>query len=237
MKLSKRLEAIIDMTPGGEPGMCVADVGTDHGFVPIRLVQTGKTERAIAMDVREGPLERAALHIRQNGLEGRIVTRLSDGLADLAPGEAGTVVIAGMGGELMLRILREGRAHISGRAGAVRHWVLSPQSEICEFRHGLEELGLAITRERMVFEDGKFYVILLAEPGAMHYEKEYEYRYGPLLIGERSPVLMQMLARERKQYQEIADRLAQTEGEKAVSRLAEVRKRLEEIEVTINAMQ
>ncbi|MCD8123323.1 MAG: class I SAM-dependent methyltransferase [Clostridiales bacterium] len=237
MKLSKRLETIIDMVPGGEPGMCVADVGTDHGFVPIRLIQLGKAERAIAMDVREGPLQRAKAHIRQYGLSMCIETRLSDGLAALWPGEAGTVVITGMGGELMLRILGDGRRHISGDGGRVRHWILSPQSELGEFRHGLERLGLAVVKETMLVEDGKFYVVMLVEPGAMHYENEYEYRFGALLIRDRSPVLAQLLAREREQYQLIASRLKREEGAAAIARLEEVQNQVEEIEVILHEMQ
>ena len=89
----------------------MADVGTDHGFVPIRLMETGTVRHVVAMDVRKGPLSRAAEHVREYHMEDRIETRLSDGLQELKAGEADTVIIAGMGGELMLRILRDG-AHM-----------------------------------------------------------------------------------------------------------------------------
>ena len=108
VKLSARLAAVAALV---EPGSRVADVGTDHGYIPIYLVQTGIADRAIAMDVRSGPLERARAHVDRlpPGCRERIETRLSDGLKALSPGEADTVVIAGMGGELMIRILDEGR--------------------------------------------------------------------------------------------------------------------------------
>ena len=93
MKLSDRLEMIASFV---EHGNRLADIGTDHGYVPIYLVQTGRVPSALAMDVRKGPLLRAEEHIREAGLSGRIQTRLSDGLKKLAPGEADTVVIAGM---------------------------------------------------------------------------------------------------------------------------------------------
>ena len=83
MKLSDRLEMIASFV---EPGNRLADIGTDHGYVPIYLVQTGRVPSALAMDVRKGPLLRAEEHIREAGLSGRIQTRLSDGLKKLAPG-------------------------------------------------------------------------------------------------------------------------------------------------------
>lgn len=246
MKLSKRLETIVEMVPGltagqeddsqaeqAEATLCVADVGTDHGFVPIRLLELKKAERAIAMDVRKGPLERAQEHIARYGMGDRIETRLGDGLEALLPGEADTVVIAGMGGELMLRILREGGAVRE----SIRHFVLSPQSELSLFRHGLEEMGLAIIKETMVEEDGKYYTVMLAEPGQMHYEEEYRYRYGDCLIRQNSPVLRELLEREASQYREIAGQLSRQSGEGARIRFQEIQGELLEIEEACHAMQ
>lgn len=233
MKLSKRLETIASMVPESAEHGLVADVGTDHGFVPIWLVEQKRAARALAMDVRSGPLQRAKEHIREHGLEQLIETRLSDGLRELRPSEADTVVIAGMGGELMLRILRDG-SHVRDTVG---HWVLSPQSELREFRHGLEKLGLAIVKEVMVEEDGKFYTVMLAEPGTMHYDGEYRYRYGGCLIEDKSPVLLALLQKEERQYREIIDRLEAQQGDAARKRLEEMRKKLKEIEETYDAMQ
>ena len=230
MKLSRRLETIAGMVPQCS---CAADVGTDHGFVPIRLLEMGKADRAIAMDVRSGPLKRAQEHILQHGMEDRIGTRLSDGLEALEPGEADTVIIAGMGGELMLRILRDG-SHVRE---SVLHWILSPQSELSLFRHGLEELGLAIVQEIMVEEDGKYYTVMAVEPGTMHYKEEYRYRYGDCLISQGSPVLLEFLKREAAQYQEILSRLVSQEGEGAKARLPEIEKDLYEIKEACHAMQ
>lgn len=226
MKLSKRLGAIVEMVPELPEGGCVADIGTDHGFVPICLVQGGKASRALAMDVRKGPLLRADGHIHQYGLEDQIETRLSDGLDKLRPEEAQAVVIAGMGGELMLRILRDG----TRVREKVRYWILSPQSELAAFRHGLEELGLAIRQEVMVEEDGKYYTVMLAEPGQMHYGQEYQYRYGDCLIREKSPVLQEFLERERRLYEEILSQLSLQPGEGAKARAREMEAELAELQ-------
>ena len=106
MQLSLRLSAIADMVTDGNR---LVDVGCDHGYLPVYLVQEmGKIPAAIAMDVRTGPLSRAQEHIRQYGLEEYIKTRLSNGLGALEAGEGDTLVIAGMGGPLMERILTDG---------------------------------------------------------------------------------------------------------------------------------
>ena len=233
MKLSNRLETIAQMVPETAKDFCVADVGTDHGFVPIWLLTHGRAARALAMDVRKGPLLRAEEHIQQYGLSDRIETRLSDGLEKLQPGEAQTVVIAGMGGELMLRILRDG-AHVRE---SIRHWILSPQSEPGVFRHGLEELGLAIVKETMLEEEGKYYTVMLAEPGQMHYEREYQYQYGACLLKEKSPVLKEFLEREECQYRQILDRLDRQQSETAKSRLLEVRRELAELREALQELE
>lgn len=233
MKLSKRLETIVEQAALVCGGETAADVGTDHGFVPIRLIEEGAADRVIAMDVRKGPLMRAQEHVIQFGMEEQIETRLSDGLEKLMPGEAKTVIIAGMGGELMLRILRDGE-HVRKE---IRHWILSPQSELSQFRHGLEELGLAIIREEMVEEDGKYYTILTAEPGQMHYEKESDYRYGALLIQEKSPVLAELLERELTQYRQVLEHLEQQKGEGPRLRAVQIQEEIRQMEEARNAMQ
>ena len=232
MKLSDRLEQIAARAAEITEGY-VADVGTDHGFVPIRLMESGKVKHVVAMDVRKGPLSRASEHIREYGMEESIETRLSDGLKELRPGEADTVIIAGMGGELMLRILRDG-AHMKD---SVKHYVLSPQSELYVFRHGLEELGLSITEEQMLMDEGKYYVIITVSPGAMHYEHEYEYRYGADLIRKQDPVLKEFLEREMKQGEELLEHLSRTGTDGAKKRAESLQQELEETKEAYHALQ
>lgn len=149
-QLPKRLETIIERLPASG---CLADIGCDHAYVAIEAVRRGKATRALACDVRKGPLQQAAEHIICAGLAGKIETRLSDGLEKVAPGEADTVVVAGMGGPLMERILQ-------GRLEDFRHFVLSPQSEIPHFRRFLLAEGMQIDEETMLIDEGKYYVIL-----------------------------------------------------------------------------
>ena len=120
MQLSLRLKTVADSVTGGNR---VADVGCDHAYIAIHLAENNIAPRVVAMDVNKGPLSKAMENIEIRGLEDRIETRLSDGLARLNPGEADTVVIAGMGGALMVRILTEGESALY----VVKELILQPQ--------------------------------------------------------------------------------------------------------------
>ena len=104
MHFGPRLEAVAALVP---PCRTLADVGTDHAYLPVLLLQEGKIEQAIAGDVVPGPCEAARHTVRQFHLENRITVRQGSGLTVLAPGEAETAVMAGMGAETMLQILAE----------------------------------------------------------------------------------------------------------------------------------
>lgn len=151
--MSQRLITIAEMLRGEHPVDTVADVGCDHGYVSIYLVQNNIAGRAIAMDVRKGPLSGALSNIKDYGLEDRIATRLSDGLRELKDGEADALVIAGMGGGLMTRILNDRDIRSLG----IKKAILQPQSELCEFRRYIRSMGYSIIREKVIFEDGKYY--------------------------------------------------------------------------------
>ena len=158
MELSIRLKTVAEaVTPGNR----VADIGTDHGYVPIYLVKNNLSPGGIAMDVNKGPLEKAKEHIRAEKLSGKIATRLGNGLAPLEPGETDTVVIAGMGGDLICKILKaKPEFLIEGK-----ELILQPQSEWFKVRQILKEYRYQIEKEWFLKEDGKYYVIIKAEPG------------------------------------------------------------------------
>lgn len=198
-QLPKRLETIIERMPTSG---CLADVGCDHAYVAIEAVRRGRAARALACDVRKGPLQQAAEHILCAGLAGKIETRLSDGLEQVAPGEADTVVVAGMGGPLMERILQ-------GRLGDFAHFVLSPQSEIPHFRRFLLAEGMQIDEETMLIDEGKYYVILNVSKRAdaassdSMYVTEEDFLYGGRLLRRLDPVLKSFLEKEKTRYEGI----------------------------------
>ena len=199
MELSNRLQHIADFVT---PGSRLADIGTDHALIPVHLVLEGRIPSALAMDLRKGPLKRAADRIRALGLEEKIETRLSDGLDGLREGEADTILMAGMGGNLMRELLQRG----SRCREWVREYVFSPQSAWLELRCFLRQEGYEITKEDMVREDGKYYLIIRALPfrirkGApfLEYKKRQMYdRFGEALIKGRHPILLSYLKREEE---------------------------------------
>ena len=215
MDLSKRLQTIISLV---EPGEMIADIGTDHGYVPIALVRRGICRKGLAMDVGNGPLERAREHIHAHSMENVIETRLSDGLHMLQPGEADRIVIAGMGGPLMQRILEEGEA----AARAAGQLILSPQSGLREFRRFLTKNHYYIQNEAMLREDGKDYTILIVHDGEPEVYDESDYTYGKRIREEDIPVKIDYLKREIALRESLLDKLHAKNTEKAAIRREEL---------------
>lgn len=135
----------------------LADIGTDHAFIPIEAVKRKLVSKAIACDIASGPLEVGKKNVVREGLTGYIDFRLGDGLQPLKPGEADTIVIAGIGG---MRI----HAIIAGSLDKIcnANLILQPQHDTCKLRRGLFDLGLKIYGEHLAKESDRFYEILCA---------------------------------------------------------------------------
>jgi tRNA (adenine22-N1)-methyltransferase len=257
VRLSKRLSALAGMVTAGNR---LADIGTDHGYIPIYLCQNDRIPSAIAMDINEGPLKRAQEHILESGLSDRITTRLSDGLGKLNAGEADTILIAGMGGGLVIKILSEGGHALSG----VRELILQPQSEISQVRKYLREAGFLIVDEDMIEEDGKFYPMmkvhkLSGDVSVMQNEhaldecllhtgqkslpdgytadlmQELCDRFGPVLLAARHPVLLAWLKREHRITENIIQQLeGQKESGQIIARKQEMMEKRKLLQEAIN---
>lgn len=225
------MTAVANMVTSGN---VLADIGTDHGYVPIALVQQSRVPRAIAMDINRGPLERAQEHIAMCQLQEYIETRLSDGVEALTVGEADTILIAGMGGDLVIHILDEGQ-------DVCRHakeLILQPQSELARVRQYLREHNFQIIDEDMVIEDGKYYPMMKVVP----VEEDNFWRllpeeiirpcdmYGPLLLKNGNPSLRKYLVKQHKQLNHILKNLEEQPDSEAIS----LRKKEVLEEITLN---
>lgn len=223
--LSKRLQMLADLVT---PGNRVVDVGCDHGFLSIYLVESGISPKALAMDVRTGPLAAAAEHIAERSLQDAIETRLSDGLREFLPGEADTCICAGMGGKLMAKILEDSLE----KARNLRELILQPQSELAEFRAFLRENGFTVNREDAVFEDGKYYFVMRAsytgrkEPIPDEAEQLLLDEFGAELLTEKHPVLQQFLSFREGILLGIIENIEKEASQKSEERLSEVREEL-----------
>lgn len=168
LELSPRLHSIAKRVP---QGALLADIGTDHAYLPVYLLKSGKISSAIASDLREGPLSRGKTVAKQWEIpEEKISFRCSDGLRGIAQGEADTIVIAGMGGDTIAACL-EG---VSWSRSPNLLYLLQPMSSIPELRRWLSEHGFRIEEECLSREEEKLYVVLQVRPGSMQ----------PLTLGE-----------------------------------------------------
>ena len=218
VQLSDRLTAIAEMVTEGNR---LVDVGCDHGYLPVYLMLQHKIPGAIATDVGKGPLTRAQEHIAQYHMEAYIETRLCNGLSEIRSGEGDTLVIAGMGGPLMERILSEGRHALPG----FQELILQPQSDIPHFRRFVMQNGYQIIQEEMILEDGKFYPIMKVvqhegeQPAVWSREEEM---FGRLLLERKHPVLKLYLERELRIRSEISAQLESASSDAAMKRRMEV---------------
>jgi len=226
--LSKRMRVIADMV---RPGSIPADIGTDHGWLPVYLLQTGKCSRALAMDLRPGPLERAKSHVDEAGLSSKIILRLSDGMDELKSGEADGLIISGMGGNVMRNIVSKGLSRGLLGIDKIRDAVFQPQSDMRGFFRYIVSNGFVIRKESIIFEDGKYYFFAYSvfDPD----EAKSGRMYGYLMAEEGHPLFREYLIRRERTVKKILSDIgmasdensgAMARKEKFLSELLEIRK-------------
>ena len=182
-RLSKRLGAVASYV---QKGSRLADVGSDHAYLPLFLVENGIIDYAVAGEVVQGPYQSALTNVVQAGKEELIQVRLANGLAAIESSDRiDTITIAGMGGRLIADILEADLAKLAG----VQRLILQPNNREDELRIWLQEQGFQIVAEEMVTENQKFYEILVVEPGTMELTP-LEQRFGPFLLQEKSSVFL-----------------------------------------------
>ena len=218
MELSQRLQVIAEMVRYPR----VADIGTDHGYVPIWLFLQGKLSFGIACDIHTEPLKRAGENIRLAMAQKAVKTRLGNGLAPVMPNEVDSVVIAGMGGMLIISILEEAKEVVLG----LKELIVSPHLDVPRVRQYLHRIGFFIEKEHMLKEDGKFYTVIRAVPGQERYQTQAEYDYGKLLLENRDAVLLAFLQEEEKRLSYIHQKLQMETSGQATKRLHEIEEEL-----------
>lgn len=201
MKLSKRLATIAALVP---PGSSLADIGTDHAYLPVYLVSEGLVPRAIAGEVNPGPFAAAGEALARVGLADRVSLRFGDGLTVLVAGEVDTVVIAGMGGLTIIEIL----AAWPEVTGSLKRLILQPMQAAAPLRRWLAENGWRLLAEALVEEDGRLYEVMAAELGPVEAYEPILDEIGPLLWARRHPLLQDHLAALLAQAKKVAAEMA-----------------------------
>ena len=182
-RLSKRLRAVAAFV---QQGSRLADVGSDHAYLPLFLVEKGIIDYAVAGEVVQGPYQSALTNVAQAGKEKLIQVRLANGLSAIeSSDQIDTITIAGMGGRLIADILEAGMDKLAG----VQRLILQPNNREDELRTWLEAHGFQIVAEELVTENHKFYEILVVEAGTMELTP-LEQRFGPCLLQEKSAVFL-----------------------------------------------
>lgn len=222
MKISNRLEQIAKLVRGNR----VADIGTDHAYLPIYLCQQGLATEVLACDVRRGPLEKAKENIKAHGFENRIHTYLSNGFHKITEQAVDTAVVAGMGGLLMIDILKAEQTFVQG----LQELILSPHEDVGEVRKFVYEMGFCIEAEMMLKEKGHFYTILRCIPNIQKetYEQDIFYEYGKLLLERQEPILKEFLEQEESKQRRLLERLQQSQQKKGI--LEPIEQKIQEIE-------
>ncbi|WP_213422939.1 tRNA (adenine(22)-N(1))-methyltransferase [Bhargavaea massiliensis] len=199
-KLSKRLQAVASHI--GQDAV-LADIGSDHAYLPAHLAITSRIRRGIAGEVAKGPYDSAVETIRESGLEGKVEARLADGLHAIRKEDGvDTVSIAGMGGPLIASILENGKSQLK----SVRRLVLQPNIHAGAIRSWAVANGWLITDEDILEEDGKIYEVLVLERGTAIYD-DLQLRFGPFLSKAQPPAFRKKWEHEAASLQKILQQI------------------------------
>lgn len=195
MSLGTRLQTVANFVPQGSK---VADIGTDHGYLPIELVKTGRCNQAIAGDVNEGPYLAAKRSVRAASLLKKIDVRLGSGLEILKPYEVDIAIFCGMGGNLMVQLLKDCPDIVKSLKGLI----LQPQQGYSALREYLYSIDWHIENEAIALEDNRIYQIILARPGKAKMPNKLDLEIGPILNATRpalfKPMIEEFLAKTNR---------------------------------------
>lgn len=228
MKLGERLCALAAMVPIGSR---IADIGTDHAYLPIYLASANLIRQAVAVDVNPGPYASACDAVRNAGMAGRIDVRLGDGLKVVAPGEVDVAVIAGMGGITMIQVLEDSPAVVA----ALKRLILQPMVATPQVRRWLQANGWQIIDETIVEDEGRLYELLSAEPGDMAESELLE--IGPVLWQKRHPLLSRLLNQRLRTLYYIAEQMEKSKNAENNSKYLEHKTLISELEAKLACLQ
>lgn len=229
-KLSKRLETVAKYIPEGNR---LADIGSDHAYLPCHVVKKNIISFAIAGEVVEGPFQSAKKQVELEGLTGKIQVRKGDGLEVIELGEIDVITIAGMGGALIANILEQGKDKLS----TVKRLILQPNISAISIRNWFIHHGWELITEEILEEDGKIYEVLVAEKGDPlkpynSQEIQKGLLLGPFLSSEKSEIFLKKWKNEVENWERI---VIQLEG--GASEKQENMKKLEELKLKIQMVQ
>ena len=219
MMLSERLKTIADFVPLNS---IVGDIGTDHGYLPVYLIEKGISKKVIASDISQKSLEKIIHLVKLKKLEDKIETRLGDGLEVFRPYEVDTLVIAGMGGLLIRDILDENKEITD----SVTNFILQPNMASKELREYLYENSFEIVKEKLVKESGKFYEILFVKRGKEYIDDDIYFEFGKKLFLNKDPLLREYIQHKISMMESILSEIEAVDSQKSRDRCFELREKI-----------
>lgn len=230
MKLSERLMAIANLVPKNS---IVADIGTDHGYIPAYLIENKIAKKVIGTDISKGSLDKIIEYVKELGFEDKIDSRLGDGLEVIKPYEVDTVIIAGMGG-LLIRDILEKDKEISD---SIMNFILQPMVAAKELRQYLVDNNFEIINEGLVKEENKYYEIIYARKGKSFIEKEIYYEISPILIQNKHPLLKEFVENKIMGAKKILIEIEGIDTEKSKERYMELNNLINQYEEVIKEIE
>ncbi|CAK7071310.1 class I SAM-dependent methyltransferase [Tissierella sp.] len=230
MKLSERLLTLANLVPKNS---IVADIGTDHGYIPAYLIENKISKKVIGTDISKGSLDKIIEYVKELGFEDKIDSRLGDGLEVIKPYEVDTVIISGMGG-LLIRDILEKHKEISN---SIIDFILQPMVAAKELRQYLIENNFEIIKEELVKEENKYYEIIHAKKGKTFIEKEIYYEISPILIQNKHPLLKEYIEVKMIAAKKILKEIEGIDTEKSKERYLILEKTIKEYEEVLRKIE
>ncbi|NMB26595.1 MAG: SAM-dependent methyltransferase [Tissierellia bacterium] len=230
MKLSNRLQAIANFVP---KNTIVGDIGTDHGYIPVYLIENKISKKVIATDISENSLDKIIQYVKLTKYEKDIDIRLGDGLETIKPFEIDTVIIAGMGGLLIRDILDKDKE----KRDSITYFILQPNIATKELREYLYENNFEIIDEKIIKEDKKFYEIIYARKGKSYIAEDIYYEIGEKLILNKDPLLKEFINNKIERAEKILEELEDKETQKSMDRYKEVTEKITKLKEVLQEIE
>ena len=229
LNLTPRLMAIAELVSK----QTVADIGTDHGKLLIYLAECGRLKKGIGSDIAIGPADACRKNVHTYGFGNIIEIRVGDGLLTISKGEVETIVMAGMGGELILSIIEKSLSI----ASVADELILQPMTNVRKMLEGISRLGFEVAESSIVKEKDKLYQVFKVKKGKTTPKNQIDFIISPSHLKGNSPNLVELIRREIKKYEEQKKGLldATVKNEEEIEKISALIKELEEYEIRYNS--
>ena len=226
----RRLEEIINLV---EDNSIVADIGTDHGIVPYELIKSNKAKKVIASDISEKSLDKLREKLDYLDEPEKIILNVSDGLDNLNEYQVDTIIISGMGGNLIVDILNK-NIDVAKSANCL---ILGANNSLSVLRKFLHDNSFEIIEEVDLFENDKYYQIIKVKVGKQLFSNDYEYEFGKFLIDNKSENLKQYIKQQIENKKTILSNISEKDSDNVKNAIDNINIEIKELEKVLNKIE